>query len=298
MNRHKTDGFTLIELLVVIAIIAILAAILFPVFAQARESARTASCLSNVKQISLGIMMYVQDYDEKFCPAQYPTTGSQAGKPDQPWNITQNIYTDWAHLIYPYVKNTQIFHCPTAADGQQLDATNVNSDATGATTYAVNNRLTGRWGQTLWGGHDMIKLAGMSWPATTIMVVENSSQGSGGSENNEKNGWGWDDGHQRLLNGSDVANATDTGDDNADIITNYKNYNSLCNTGNQKDEAQWSGGGAPAPLRRHKNGANYGFGDGHAKWYSGPASCVVWDGSNVNGTPRCRTGQSITYFPN
>src|SRR6478672_6965972 len=73
MRRH--DGFTLIELLVVIAIIAILAAILFPVFAQAREKARQTSCLSNQKQIGTGIMMYVQDYDEKY-PLAYGKYGS------------------------------------------------------------------------------------------------------------------------------------------------------------------------------------------------------------------------------
>ena len=66
---HTRRGFTLIELLVVIAIIAILAAILFPVFARAREKARAASCLSNSKQIALGIIMYAQDYDEKLCPS-------------------------------------------------------------------------------------------------------------------------------------------------------------------------------------------------------------------------------------
>jgi prepilin-type N-terminal cleavage/methylation domain-containing protein len=65
-TRHRSRGFTLIELLVVIAIIAILAAILFPVFAQAREKARQASCLSNAKQMSTAVMMYAQDYDETF----------------------------------------------------------------------------------------------------------------------------------------------------------------------------------------------------------------------------------------
>ena len=69
---HRRKGFTLIELLVVIAIIAILAAILFPVFAKAREKARTSSCASNLKQLGLAAMMYVQDYDEKFFPRYQP----------------------------------------------------------------------------------------------------------------------------------------------------------------------------------------------------------------------------------
>lgn len=296
MKSYRARGFTLIELLVVIAIIAILAAILFPVFAQARESARTTSCLSNVKQMSLGILMYVQDYDEKFVPARYTTLGPERDTPNRPWNATKNEHTDWAMLIYPYVKNTQIFHCPSAPDGADKDSPgNVNSDRTGATTYIVNNRLTGRWGQGEWGGSDMIKLAGMSFPATTILLAENSSQGSGGSESNEKNGWGWADGHDALLNGQNVAGATDTGNDEADIDTNYAKYNALCTVGNQIDEADWS---SPAPLRRHKNGANYGLGDGHAKWFAGPASCVVWNGDRSSGKAKCRTGQTLTYFPN
>jgi len=79
--RRRREGFTLIELLVVIAIIAILAAILFPVFAQAREKARAASCLSNNKQIALAFGMYKQDYDETYAPAVSvdPTTGAPSG---------------------------------------------------------------------------------------------------------------------------------------------------------------------------------------------------------------------------
>ena len=87
-------GFTLIELLVVIAIIAILAAILFPVFARAREKARQTSCLSNLKQLSLGAQMYSQDYDEEVMPCHTDATY---------WNL----------LIEPYVKNTQLFQCPS-----------------------------------------------------------------------------------------------------------------------------------------------------------------------------------------
>ena len=101
----RTRGFTLIELLVVIAIIAILAAILFPVFARAREKARQASCQSNLKQQGLGCIMYAQDYDEIF-PRNIWTA---AGVWPQP--VHQFTY---AHLIYPYTKNVQIFRCPSS----------------------------------------------------------------------------------------------------------------------------------------------------------------------------------------
>jgi len=110
MNRR---GFTLIELLVVIAIIAILAAILFPVFAQAREAARTSSCGSNEKQISLGVLMYIQDYDETFMPASYETPAPLRGTIQQPWAPQEhNRLTDWASMVQPYIKNVQVFRCP------------------------------------------------------------------------------------------------------------------------------------------------------------------------------------------
>jgi prepilin-type N-terminal cleavage/methylation domain-containing protein/prepilin-type processing-associated H-X9-DG protein len=91
----KRRGFTLIELLVVIAIIAILAAILFPVFARAREKARQTTCLSNLKQLGMGAMMYSQDYDEMVLTCYWANSG---------W---------WTTLVTPYVKNTQIFTCPS-----------------------------------------------------------------------------------------------------------------------------------------------------------------------------------------
>src|SRR5438552_4065474 len=112
VHRNRRTGFTLIELLVVIAIIAILAAILFPVFAQAREKARTTSCLSNTKQIGLASMMYVQDYDETFYSQPWPGGCPQAQTGywiDQPGQPVQH----WATLVYPYTKNAQLFRCPS-----------------------------------------------------------------------------------------------------------------------------------------------------------------------------------------
>ncbi len=95
----KRVGFTLIELLVVIAIISLLAAILFPVFARARENARRASCMSNMKQIGLGITMYTQDYDENFPRLSFP--------------VTTGVNYYWFQALHPYLKNKQIWVCPS-----------------------------------------------------------------------------------------------------------------------------------------------------------------------------------------
>jgi prepilin-type N-terminal cleavage/methylation domain-containing protein/prepilin-type processing-associated H-X9-DG protein len=110
---RKSCGFTLIELLVVIAIIAILAAILFPVFAQAREKARSASCLSNNKQIGLAAMMYIQDYDETFMSEPWYNNNPGDGVPvlgsGDP-GASANNYKD---ELTPYIKTQQIWICPT-----------------------------------------------------------------------------------------------------------------------------------------------------------------------------------------
>jgi len=101
--RTRKSGFTLIELLVVIAIIAILAAILFPVFAQAREKARSISCLSNMKQIGLGMAMYIQDYDEQTPAAFVAMVSPQTGINPYPFD----------EQIAPYIKNISIWACPS-----------------------------------------------------------------------------------------------------------------------------------------------------------------------------------------
>jgi len=104
MKRQK--GFTLIELLVVIAIIAILAAILFPVFAQAREKARAITCTSNMKQIGTALMMYVQDYDEK-----YPFVRMGIGRPC--WAPQTTPYYSWRMVVQPYIKSWKVFEDPS-----------------------------------------------------------------------------------------------------------------------------------------------------------------------------------------
>jgi prepilin-type N-terminal cleavage/methylation domain-containing protein/prepilin-type processing-associated H-X9-DG protein len=119
--NHTKRAFTLIELLVVIAIIAILAAILFPVFARARENARRTSCMSNLKQINLGILQYTQDNDEHY-PVYIPSNGVSGARP-----------YGWVDALEPYLKSTQIFRYPSDSLGPVT-----SPQSTGYTDYAYN----------------------------------------------------------------------------------------------------------------------------------------------------------------
>jgi len=160
-SRRARTGFTLIELLVVIAIIAILAAILFPVFAQARAAARKSVCLSDMKQIGLGCMMYAQDYDETCAPGRLPNTYN----PPAPNGAT------WRYMVQPYIKNTKVFFCPDDTRNVNwsegyLDAVTYNNGNTGGyhITYAYNGHV--------FGNNNGLKLASLQSSSGIIMVVE------------------------------------------------------------------------------------------------------------------------------
>jgi len=152
MQRSK--GFTLIELLVVIAIIAILAAILFPVFAQAREKARQTSCLSNMKELTLANLMYVQDYDEGFCNEGVAGPGDGWG-----WQMT------WIFETQPYMKNYQINHCPS-------DSHTTPSWSGPTFSYPANGNFC--WTASGWGLCGVINPA-RTWCNDYLLAVSDAS---------------------------------------------------------------------------------------------------------------------------
>jgi len=195
-SRRTFGGFTLIELLVVIAIIAILAAILFPVFAQARAKARQASCGSNVRQLGLAVRMYNQDYDER-----YPFGGWMPGPPN--WTPGSGGYGtwDWQNSTAPYIKNKAIYYCPSSGDDNEdpKDPTAWSWNRN-PVSYLYNNQLAvgsnGRspyseakivapancWllvdGHQDWGGR-----SGVDWlgRANTVWLMEDTIWGSNSS---------------------------------------------------------------------------------------------------------------------
>ncbi len=196
---HKKVGFTLIELLVVIAIIAILAAILFPVFAQAREKARQASCMSNLKQLGLAELQYVQDFDEQF-------SGSYINSPQG------RVY--YPELIYPYTKNTQIYFCPDSSPtdrfnddnshrqctnpntwgpiaGKTYDPANTcNNYGYGPTDYAYNSISSVGVGNNN-GDQANNKSSAVTSPASTLLLMD--GRGNGGARYGFINAWRTDD---------------------------------------------------------------------------------------------------------
>ncbi len=135
-NSGKLKGFTLIELLVVIAIISILASILFPVFARARENARRTSCLSNLKQFGLAAMQYVQDYDGWY-PREFVPTTEPA--PTGTTNIVNGRWL-WQEILFPYHRNMEIVACPSTLTGTKKLGTN-GTEGLAIGSYGMNEGL-------------------------------------------------------------------------------------------------------------------------------------------------------------
>lgn len=236
-------GFTLIELLVVIAIIAILAAILFPVFARARENARRASCQSNLKQIGLGFLQYIQDYDERF-PGD---TGFGSG--------------GWANMTQPYLKSTQILHCPSVSGDQTIVTYTINA-FTGCAT-SINGYFV-RGGVNCPGSG--ISQASIPLPAQTILIYETS------------NGYFPTSGAWFVPN---------QGRDNA-ITT------AGCNTG-YAFQGCYYGPDILKYRQIHLQGMNMAFADGHVKWYSESKLMSLGNGSIAFGGHKDGTGPSTIY---
>ena len=163
MNRSRTRAFTLIELLVVIAIIAILAAILFPVFQKVRENARKITCASNEKQLGLGFIQYTQDFDEK-----YPNNRRQdPGKPFPSY---------WFDYITPYLKSLDVFKCP---DNPHKDQIRYNSGDASDSPYTVSYGYNVHIGEADPGyspaGTNALSLSGIDSPSNKILISETNS---------------------------------------------------------------------------------------------------------------------------
>ncbi len=172
----RSKAFTLIELLVVIAIIAILAAILFPVFAQARESARKISCLSNSKQISLASMMYMQDYDETLNGPALRRCGN-SGATQYSNNWWGKNWAVWPELIIPYTKNTGIYTCPDRPNqpyyGWSMNVNSSNDDYPGSPT-PPGNWHDGKCPGVTTTGQSTVALASLVAPASTIWYYDSN----------------------------------------------------------------------------------------------------------------------------
>jgi prepilin-type N-terminal cleavage/methylation domain-containing protein/prepilin-type processing-associated H-X9-DG protein len=245
----RRSAFTLIELLVVIAIIAILAAILFPVFAKAREKARQSSCASNQKQIGLALLGYIQDYDEKFPP---PIGQTNIGGTNyvQHWGVSYNAAANATSpaIIVPslagsYIKNDQIFACPSgprAAAGGQMDA------------YMYNDLAAIR------------SQAAFSGVASTVLVAEatGAPQKVGGANVNVATPAVASDLRFGVGHSQTATSATTTGNpprqtSGAPVFTSAAPMYGMTNwEGTKLDDAN-----------RHSDGGNYLYADGHVKWH-------------------------------
>jgi prepilin-type N-terminal cleavage/methylation domain-containing protein len=243
MQRLHKSAFTLIELLVVIAIIAILAAILFPVFARARESARITTTISNANQIGKAVIMYVQDYDEAL---------PFAGHSNLIYQNPDLGRTEWQEAIYPYVKNEQAYR--SADDSTQCLDRNVTADevANQTSTYAcssflfnylITQEVAGNGGTT----RQSVALAGVVQPASFIMMM-NGERGVTANNGDQTRLYGGLDHNGQQLS-LWLAEYVQNGTGNTQHLFNQCGYSNLGSS-----------------LPQHKSGIVFAFLDGHTKF--------------------------------
>jgi prepilin-type N-terminal cleavage/methylation domain-containing protein/prepilin-type processing-associated H-X9-DG protein len=273
-RNEAKKGFTLIELLVVIAIIAILAAILFPVFARARENARKSSCQNNLKQLALGFKQYTNDFDERY-PIVAVTVGSATGVP--PYG--------WADALQPYIRNNQVYQCPSdTAEGTD------NPTETGYSDYWYNKnfvRTINRGTSTIQTGANESMLGSV---AQTVL------SGDGGSLQASNTG-----NARYAICGTSAAADVDTTNGVANATATTTADNSQCletgvGTGNAPSSTTIDANSTatfPA-AQMHLDGANMAFADGHVKWYRG--NNVVQSAQVLgNGIRQNNIGGRVTF---
>lgn len=266
--RASNKAFTLIELLVVIAIIALLAAILFPVFGRARENARRSSCQSNLKQLGLGFAQYIQDYDEKTpCGILSPYGG---GLPNYVGGL------GWAEQLYTYVKSGQIYACPS-------DTTKSAPKTT--VSYGVN--INSSWNSATGGvGRN---LANFNATTKTVLLFEVSNSVVGNITTPHTTGsvyWG-NVGNISGDRGSATGNGVSIHDENNSFPQDY----AVCATGplgNLSAAATCvNGAGTAADVGRHFEGSNFLLLDGHVKFLKGvnvsPGQDASTSGADTTG---------------
>ena len=260
MNMRK--GFTLIELLVVIAIIAILAAILFPVFAQAREKARAISCISNLKQIGTGAMMYEQDYDEKIMNEHVSTSDAEVGISPVDGKV-RDYKRFWPYFAQPYIKNYQVTTCPDATSEGPNSNDQDNLRRKGS--YAANDMMSG------WDNAGQNKLAAIDGAANHVQFADSGAVYDTGQGN---------------LNAGGAAGRNEY---NADPDNSKNKYSYLSNGAYffNEDRLSWEGvgdEGMHVAVPRHAGSCNVAFFDGHAKaiklsqYWLTPAQSKDWNG--------------------
>jgi len=289
--HRKQSAFTLIELLVVIAIIAILAAILFPVFAQAREAARKTSCLSNTKQLGLSIMMYAQDYDETYPCNQWD--GMKVGTADNAAHSADFISVDtWMWEILPYIKNRDILKCPSDPNpksgfsGYSDDPCNINScDCDGwavptPISYATNGMIIG-WGSSPAGGPCTAGFGDGSWIPGSGFEVKTMAAIPSPSSTYMLGDCGQQFMEMTWINDIRAANYTRTNNKKAGRRGHrYDNNPSGAPAG---ASATWYLDRKVASNYRHQMGTNITYADGHAKWKNGDQ---IFSGAPFFDTPQ------------